>query len=171
MHKQTYREILNWVYRNKHINKAIADLGALNINGSVKDIIPHAVGFDICDGEGVDVVLTPGEIPLEYLHKYDVLFCVNSLNACPDKQIFIEEFLGLLKQNGILFLIFRVGNCVHSTSKNKYGWGWTRINDVKEVIDILLPYFEIETQKTISLRGSEYKLNNIFDYCIIARKL
>ena len=140
----------------------IADLGSLNINGSVKDIIPSATGFDICSGKGVDVVLEPAVVPEKYMSSFDIVFCVNALNACPDVKIFVKEIKNLLKSGGILFLAFRLGNYLsHSTSPNKYGYGWYQISDPDKIICEFSSDFDIVSQKCIITSN---------DYLVIMKK-
>lgn len=164
MHSQAFKEIQGWVSENQEIVQGsnVADLGALNINGAVKDIIPHAVGFDICSGKGVDVVLEPGKIPVDHLHKYDIVFCVNALNACPNTEIYYNEVSDLLQDHGLFFLIFRLGNVTnHSTSPNKYGYTWYVITDPSKIVDVFKRAFTIIKEKHIIESN---------DYCVIMKR-
>jgi len=102
----------------------VADVGSLNINGAVKDIIHHAVGFDIVDGKGVDVVIKPGVIPAEHKNIYQFVICTSSFMCCPDPVMYKGQIIDLLDKNGILFLTMCSNKCQyrHTTSKNEYGY-------------------------------------------------
>ena len=102
----------------------VADVGALNLNGSAKDVIKHCVGFDIVAGPGVDVVITPGQIPEEHKHQYGGVVSVSSFQFCPDANIYKTQIVDLLGKRGLLFLTMCSPKCrvLHSTSNNQYGF-------------------------------------------------
>jgi hypothetical protein len=102
----------------------VADLGALNINGSTKDLIKHAIGFDIVSGPGVDVVIEPGNIPQQYKKIFDVVVSISSFQFCPDPILYKKQIIDLLHPRGYLFLSMCSDKCTekHTTSNNKYGY-------------------------------------------------
>lgn len=126
MHDSARRSIAKFYFDYKSAIDAseIADVGALNINGSVKDIIPHAVGFDIVDGNGVDIVIKPGIIPAEHKNRYQFVTCTSSFMCCPDPVMYKTQLIDLLDKNGTLFLTMCSNKCRyrHTTSQNEYGY-------------------------------------------------
>jgi hypothetical protein len=120
----------------------IADMGALNINGAVRDVIPHCTGFDIVEGPGVDVVLKPGEIPPQHQHKYGTVVSANSFVFCPDPDLYKKQIIDLLTDDGLLLLITCSNKCTqkHTTSNNQYGFEDTFRVEIKE----LERFFSIE---------------------------
>lgn len=126
MHAIVKDRISAWYQENRaEIDRSkVADLGALDINGSVKGIIRHAVGFDILEGRGVDVVLKPGEVPVGHQHKYDFVVSTSSFQTCPYPEEYKKEILGLLRVGGKLLLTMcgPKCTCIHSTSPNSYGY-------------------------------------------------
>lgn len=105
MHEPVRQALRDWVVRTGGVaGKLVADLGAFNINGSVKEVIPGAVGFDLVAGPGVDVVIQLGVIPGRHLNRYDIVTCISSFQFCPHPHDYRREIAGLLKQGGLLFL-------------------------------------------------------------------
>ena len=168
MHKEMFDEIKSWFETSNHaLGEKIADLGAFNINGAVKDIIPKCVGFDICEGRGVDVVFTPGIIPKGHVGVYDLVFCVNALNASPNISEFVSETSDLLKTNGILFLGYRISNEIkHSVSPNSYKYTWRAITNEEsiKIISEFMKKFDIMSQKRLHIQS------NVEDEIVILRK-
>lgn len=94
----------------------VADLGAQNINGSVKDVIPHAVGFDVKAGEGVDVVIEEGMIPEQWQHHFHIVVSISTLQFSSDPHKFVHELFMLLKPRGEVFVTICHSSChaIHS---------------------------------------------------------
>lgn len=102
----------------------VADVGALNLNGSTKDTIRHAVGFDIVAGPGVDVVIEPGHIPAAHRHRYGLVVSISSFTFCPNPVQYKQQILDLLHPQGYLLLSMCSDKCrtKHTTSNNPYGF-------------------------------------------------
>ena len=98
MHSAVKIELIKWYLSNKEYLDAttVADIGAYNINGSVKEVINNSIGFDIFDGDGVDVVIHPGTIPDEHKFKYGAVTTVSSFQFCPDSELYKKQILDLL---------------------------------------------------------------------------
>ncbi len=113
----------------------VADMGALNINGSTRDVISHCTGFDIVAGPGVDVVIQPGVIPPEHQHKYGAVISTSSFMCCPDPEMYKRQIIDLLSDGGLLFLTICSTKCTqkHSTSDNEYGYGDSFRVELKEL--------------------------------------
>ena len=126
MHASVFQALCEFYaeHRNELDSCKVADVGALNLNGSVKDAIKHCVGFDIVAGPGVDVVITPGQIPEEHKHQYGAVISVSSFQFCPDARIYRAQILDLLGPRGLLFLTLCSPECQvrHTTSDNQYGF-------------------------------------------------
>lgn len=126
MHNTVKEEVIKFYneYKEQIEQGKIADLGSFNINGGVKDIIPQVIGFDILEGNGVDVVIEPGIIPDEHKFQYDFVTSISSFQCCPDTQSYIKQITDLLKPNGTLLLTMCSILCPkgHSTSPNDYNY-------------------------------------------------
>ena len=124
MHNAVRIEVGEWYQDNKqHLDTIkIAELGSYDINGSVKDIIPNTIGFDILEGKGVDVKITPGIIPDVYKNIFGAVITVNSFQFCPKPIEYKKQILDLLKPEGLLILTMCPDSCNprHSTSPNEH---------------------------------------------------
>lgn len=151
MHPLAKVEILLWYNNNKSrfINKKIADLGSFNINGTVKDFIPGVIGFDILTGKNVDVVIVPGNIPVEHQNKYGLIITTSALQCCPDSLIFKREIIDLLEPNGEVFVTMcnKTCNYKHSTSPNSYDFqDGIRMNS-NDIVTFFYPEFNVISVK------------------------
>ena len=146
MHDPVKNKVSDWYQRNRvRIDGSmIADLGAYDINGSVRQIIPHVVGFDIYSGKGVDVVVVPGQIPFEHRNRYDFVVTVSAFQFCPNSLAFKFEILDLLKDGGELFLTMCSVKCkyLHSTSPNIYNFADGVRMTESEIISFMGPEIE-----------------------------
>ena len=136
--------ILGWAKSNHLLQpgRRIADIGAFNINGSVSNILPSAdiVGFDICDGPGVDVVIEPGSIPLKHRHMYDAAVSTSSFQFCPYPALYLEQIANLLKPGGFLLLTMCSDTCnqTHTTSPNQFQY----TDYLRSTLDDLIHLFD-----------------------------
>lgn len=147
MHDNVKNEFKKW-YEENTKNKQdfkIAELGSYDINGSIRDIVSKLVGFDIYDGKNVDVVIKPGEIPLEYKNKYEAVVSMGSFQCCPYPELYKKEILDLLYNNGLLFLTMCGPQCKkwHITSPNKYGYKDCIRMTKEELIKLFLPEIKV----------------------------
>lgn len=132
MHEGARRAIARFYFDNREYldGTKVADVGSLNINGAVKDVIPHCVGFDIVEGDGVDVIIEPGIIPEEHQKQYGAVIASSSFAYCADPYLYRRQLTDLLVPGGLLLLITCSVKCAveHSTSNNKYGFkDWIRM--------------------------------------------
>ncbi len=120
MHQTVINELEKWYNDNIDIlrNKKIADIGSYNVNGSVRDVIPNVVGFDIVNGDEVDVKIESGIIPDEYKNKFQAVTTTSSFQFAPNTNQFIKQIIDLLTNDGLLILTMCPNGCFdkHSTS-------------------------------------------------------
>jgi SAM-dependent methyltransferase len=104
----TIGEIFFRTYLKKNSNPRIVDIGALDVTGSLRDVVPECphefIGVDFCPGKGVDVLLSdPYQLPFE-TGSIDV--CVSS--SCFEHSEFFWvlflEIQRILKPEGILYI-------------------------------------------------------------------
>lgn len=147
MHNEVLNEFNNWYKDNKeHLDtKPVAELGSYNINGTMKDEVFHRIGFDICEGPNVDVIIEPGVIPDEHKNKYDSVISISSFQFCPDSEAYKKEILDLLCDEGLLFLTMCSPKCQlgHTTSPNKYEFKDSIRMTHEEIKDFFGKDFEI----------------------------
>ncbi len=120
MHCSVKEEIKKWVDRNfVHVHlMTVVDLGSLNINGSVRDIIPWAYGIDLAPGPGVDLVITAGEIPDSVLGFFGAVVGTSSMQYSASLENYKKEVIDLLRPGGLVFLTVCSPECKvkHTTS-------------------------------------------------------
>ena len=159
MHQELIKYIKEWSIEISGIGLLkIADIGSYNINGGIRDIFSNVTGFDILYGDGVDIKISPGTIPECHKYIYDIVFCVNSINSCPSIKYFIDEIKDCIKINGDIFICYRVGGGLHSTSINEYGYTWEIICEKKskDIIDEFKNTFTIKKMLKINVSENRY---------------
>lgn len=127
MHESSIKNIMRWygAHFSMLTGKPIAELGSYDINGSIKDFIPEEIiGFDICEGPKVDIVLTPGEVPDTYKGIYKAVISANAFHLCGEPEKYKREVVDLLEKFGLFVITMCKPDCEcsHNTSPNKYGY-------------------------------------------------
>ena len=147
MHKEVLQEFNNWYKSNKdHIdNSKVAELGSYDLNGTIKHITPNSVGFDLAEGPNVDIIIEPGIIPNEHKNKYNVVVSISSFQFCPEPEVYKNEILDLLCDDGLLFLTMCSPKCQrgHTTSPTNYELTDTIRMTHEEIIELFNKDFEI----------------------------
>jgi hypothetical protein len=156
MHKEVLQEFNKWYKNNQELidSKPVAELGSYNINGTLNENIPHMVGFDICEGPNVNVVIEPGRIPDEHKNKYNFVISISSFQFCPDSEMYKNEILDLLCDEGLLFLTMCSPKCQlgHTTSPNKYNFE----DSIRMTHDEIKTFF-----------GKDFEILEVYDLPII----
>lgn len=129
MHESSVKHIVEWYATNYgntiSSSSLMAEVGSYDINGSIKDFLPNnIIGFDICEGPKVDVIIEPGKVPAEHWIKYDAVISANAFHLCGDPAAYKSEVVALLKSGGLFVLTMCRPDCTqsHRTSPNKYGF-------------------------------------------------
>jgi SAM-dependent methyltransferase len=96
--------------------KSILEIGAYNVNGSLRDAKPqHSewVGLDIEEGPGVDVVVPPGEaLPFES-HKFDAVVASSVFEHDPQFWKTMREMARVTKPDGLIYISAPSNGHVH----------------------------------------------------------
>lgn len=94
-------------YLDKSSTSVVVEIGAQNVNGSLRDVAPPGVryiGVDFVVGKGVDVVLTdPYCLPFES-ESVDVIVSSSCLEHSEMFWLSFTECLRILKPDGLLFI-------------------------------------------------------------------
>jgi hypothetical protein len=126
MHDAVAKQLARFYELNRALMDSIriAELGALDLNGSCRSIVPIDTGFDIVEGPGVDEAIVPGEIPSRFHHTFGAVVSVSSFQFCPDPSLYRQQILDLLVPRGLLFLTMCAPSCTysHSSSNNAYAF-------------------------------------------------
>lgn len=108
MHDAAYQ----WVKRavelyeiNNHAPKVAIELGAYNVNGSVRDLFPTVerwIGVDVRPGPDVDVVMPAEEfVPNEPV---DLVVCTEVLEHTPNWRAIVYQSFYMLREGGELIV-------------------------------------------------------------------
>lgn len=96
--------------------RVVVDIGALNVNGSLRDHAPdNAIykGVDFAEGKGVDVLLTdPYSLPFED-ESVDVIVCSSVFEHSDFFWLLYIECIRILKPAGIMYLNVPSNGMVH----------------------------------------------------------
>ena len=133
---------------------AVADLGARNLNGSVKSVVPHARGFDLSAGPGVDVVIEAGRVPQEHRGRYDLVTSVSSFQFFPRPHEYKAEITQLLKPGGVLFLTMCAPSCVTEHTTTPPYDDCLRLS-VLELTELMRPEIEVQQATHTGADGHE----------------
>lgn len=147
MHPGARRAVQRFYAENRaHLDAVrVADMGALNINGATRDVIPHTTGFDIVEGPGVDVCLTPGHIPPAHRGQYGAVTCISSFTFCPQPALYKRQLVDVLAPGGLMLLTACSPRCrqVHSTSNNPLGFQDSFRLEPRALADFFADAFDI----------------------------
>ena len=92
---------------NLPTESTVVDIGAQNVNGSIKDVCPKHykyIGVDFVDGDGVDIVLDdPYHLPFES-DTIDAIVCSSCFEHSEMFWLVFNEMLRVLKPTGLLYL-------------------------------------------------------------------
>jgi SAM-dependent methyltransferase len=94
-------------YLKTDTSLTIVDVGAQDVNGSLRSVAPphhNYIGLDFVDGKGVDVVITdPYNLPLES-NSVDVVVCSSCFEHSEFFWLLFIEIQRILKPDGLFYL-------------------------------------------------------------------
>lgn len=97
-------------------NAKVVDIGAQNVNGSLKDVCPaeyQYIGVDFVEGKGVDVILNdPYTLPFDS-ESIDAVVCSSCFEHSEMFWLVFTEILRVLKPTGLLYLNAPSNGYVH----------------------------------------------------------
>jgi SAM-dependent methyltransferase len=103
-------EVRQWIAdaRGKHIPTPVGrvlEIGALDVNGQVRDLFPDAalyIGVDVVAGRNVDVVLNGHDLLSHFgLCAFDLVLCLETLEHDPAFWLTLQEIRAVLKPGGL----------------------------------------------------------------------
>lgn len=106
---ETYRD-------NLPVGAKVVDIGAQDVNGSIKDVCPedyHYIGVDFVEGKGVDVILDdPYSLPFED-ESIDAIVCSSCFEHSDMFWLVFNEILRILKPTGLVYINAPSNGYVH----------------------------------------------------------
>ena len=104
------------VYCEDSSGITILDIGAQDVNGSLRDVCPQGsnyIGVDFCDGKGVDILLEdPYVLPFDSA-SIDVVVCSSVLEHSQFFWVLVLEMMRVLKPSGLLYLNVPSNGYIH----------------------------------------------------------
>lgn len=95
------------LYCSDNLNATVVDIGAQNVNGSLKDVCPRSlkyIGVDFVEGKGVDVILNdPYKLPFKD-NSIDIIVCNSCFEHSQFFWLLFMEMVRSLKSEGLLYL-------------------------------------------------------------------
>lgn len=110
MHPSAYNDAQKFVdsYLDKNSKLKIADIGSYNVNGCLRPLFDNPnweyVGFDICEGPNVDIVINEEVWPSEYFGLYDVVISTQVLEHTRRPWLFIENMAKFCRTGGLIYV-------------------------------------------------------------------
>lgn len=102
-----YGKLFFDLYCSDLSNVTVVDIGAQNVNGSLKDVCPESIkyiGVDFVVGNGVDIVLDdPYKLPFED-DSLDIVVCSSCLEHSQFFWLLFLEIVRTLKSDGLIYL-------------------------------------------------------------------
>lgn len=100
-------DIFYKVYATSTELRTVVDIGAQNVNGSIKDVTPahlKYIGVDFVKANGVDVVLTdPYTLPFDS-ESVDIVMCNSCLEHSEMFWVLYLEVLRILRPHGLFYI-------------------------------------------------------------------
>jgi SAM-dependent methyltransferase len=91
--------------------KRVLEIGSLNVNGSVRDVIQGTsmyIGIDIRGGTDVDIVMSGEHLYSVFApESFDVVLCIETLEHVFDWRQVIRQIKYVLRPNGVVLLTTR----------------------------------------------------------------
>lgn len=121
------------------LGKHVLELGALDVNGNVRDPFDNCtfVGVDWIEGKNVDVVAKASETTFEP-ETFDVLLSVNQLEHDPEWQDTLGHNLPAIKKGGLILLRWgSTRSAPHGPEFDPHGKLGYYGKDIPEIADFL----------------------------------
>lgn len=101
-----HQAILTFAEKHKgRITGRVLEVGSLNVNGSVRDVLPITVGADMREGNGVDVVVAAEKV-CEFFgpESFDSVVSTDALEHIEHWREAVQAMWDVLKPGGTLLL-------------------------------------------------------------------
>lgn len=131
--------IIDFVNKNKDkLKGSVIEIGSLNVNGSLKEIIPTSIGVDMRGGDNVNLVCDVSDL-FKYFKKrsFDVCISTDTLEHVKDWRKFIQNTWDVVKNDGYLIITMA---SIHK-GKHAYPDDYWRMDE--EMIKRIWPNCEI----------------------------
>ena len=90
---------------NDILEAHLLEVGSLNVNGSLREVLPVDFGIDMRDGDGVDSVCLAEDLPTKHPGPWGAIACANMLEHAEHWDKVMKGMWDVLAPNGLLLLI------------------------------------------------------------------
>lgn len=83
----------------------VLEIGSLDVNGGIRDIVPNVVGVDMRKGRGVDLVCPVEDLGKHFRKRsFDACVSTETLEHVKDWKAFVRTTWDMVKENGWLVI-------------------------------------------------------------------
>ena len=142
----------------------VIELGSLDVNGSIRDVVNVTVGIDIQEGKGVDIVMNACETIERFGEEsFDAVVSADAIEHSEEWKCFIQNMIGLLKTGNTMLLTAASPKKGRHNYPNDY-WRftkkmWGQIFEHQE----LVAYYEHNISNGVVVRKLDNRLNLDFE--------
>lgn len=125
----------------------VVELGSLDVNGNVRDQIPHVewVGYDIVDGDGVDVVANAHDVGDLAPHA-DLVLCLEMLEHDDDPNATFASIAAVLTTDGQCWLSTRSRDFPYHHPPDWWRFTHSDIHALAFTAGLVVTHIEDDTQ-------------------------
>jgi predicted SAM-dependent methyltransferase len=129
-------------FAEQHLDKLtgqVLEVGSRNINGSVRELVPHAIGTDMMPGRNVDIVCRAEDL-LEHFgpEKFDAVMSFDAFEHIEDWRACVTNMWGVLKPGGWLVMTMAsLGKGRHAYPDDYWRADWELLNAIfPDIVDM-----------------------------------
>lgn len=150
-------QIHRWVGgRLDKLQGNVLEVGGYDVNGSLRDIVPHAIVTDMREGPNVDIVCSAEDL-LKVFEKetFDAVVSTEALEHMEHWQDALVAMWGVLKQNGWLLITMA------SVNKRYHGYPGDYVRLKEEHVREIWPGADVKQVGPVSIGWCVQKTHDI----------
>jgi hypothetical protein len=118
-----------------HLDKLkgdVLEVGSMNVNGCVRDLVPHAIGTDLQAGPNVDVVCTAEGLAEKFgKERFDAVMTLDAFEHMQDWRACLYGMWAVLKNGGWLVIsMASEGKGRHNYPSDYWRANWEMIGEI-----------------------------------------
>lgn len=135
-----HNDVLVWAKKALPLEGKVLEVGSLNVNGSLREVLPITHGIDIRAGKDVDEVLDACNLLEKYgPESWDHVVSSSTFEHVEFWEPALKNAWGVLKTGGtFLFEVPTVGKGYHSHPKDYWRWNISLLSQIFKDQDIIV---------------------------------